>query len=239
MRDLDRKEFKLRKSMYEKELFESETNKIPSDFDVSVFALANNVSKEGMKNTEKHEVKIPTLPSRARPVKQDKKSQLLSRCALDENESEESTATDEDYNVDLRITKGHRSIPVLNDSETRKSYHENKQSEGSEETGKAPPKNYPSEFNIFCQLERAYILQRELQALKQDPEALQFNAHGEGLGNLTIPSRYGGLMIPSRFYSMFHDDELDRAMHFHTRLPNKVQCLYDMSECIKCRWRVL
>eukprot|EP00569_Conticribra_weissflogii_P009631 CAMPEP_0171367642 /NCGR_PEP_ID=MMETSP0879-20121228/6220_1 /TAXON_ID=67004 /ORGANISM="Thalassiosira weissflogii, Strain CCMP1336" /LENGTH=490 /DNA_ID=CAMNT_0011875715 /DNA_START=98 /DNA_END=1570 /DNA_ORIENTATION=+ len=114
-----------------------------------------------------------------------------------------------------------------------------------------PSKNaYPSSFNIFCQLERAFILQRELHIESQISHDNEFNAKKEGFSvkttnheggavgkaYLAIPSRYEGLFIRAGFYFAYGDKDLKDAMFYDVRLSNGVTCTYDLSECIARRW---
>lgn len=114
-----------------------------------------------------------------------------------------------------------------------------------------PNKNaYPSSFNIFCQLERAFILQRELHIESHISHDNEFNAKKEGFSvkttnheggaidkaYLVIPSRYEGLFIRAGFYFAYGDKELKDAMFYDVRLSNGVTCTYDLSECIARRW---
>ncbi len=99
----------------------------------------------------------------------------------------------------------------------------------------------PSRFNIFCQLERQYILQRELDA---PPSAIAVTSNSlfdpveEGFGSeLILPRRYKGLLIPSRFYASCPNQKLEEAMIVKFDLPCGIKCEYDISECISMRWR--
>ncbi len=110
--------------------------------------------------------------------------------------------------------------------------------------------SFPSSFNIFCQLERAFILQRELHIESGISHDNEFNAKNEGFSVnttnndddavgtsfLVMPSRYDGLFIPARFYFAYSDKDLKDAMFHDVRLPNEVICTYDLSECIARRW---
>mmetsp|Transcript_12060 Transcript_12060/g.25463 ORF Transcript_12060/g.25463 Transcript_12060/m.25463 type:complete len:730 (-) Transcript_12060:271-2460(-) len=96
----------------------------------------------------------------------------------------------------------------------------------------------PSRFNIFCQLERQYIMQRELDAPPSTlGEASQFDPIREGLGNLEIPKRYRGLFIPSNFYDQYPNHSLEEAMHFKFERMSGIKCSYDISVCLGRRWR--
>lgn len=106
---------------------------------------------------------------------------------------------------------------------------------------KADSQDAPSRFNIFCQLERQYILQRELDA---PPSAIAvasnnlFDPVKEGFGTeVILPRRYRGLLIPSRFYTECPNHKLEEVMIVKFDLPCGIKCEYDISECISMRWR--
>jgi len=102
-------------------------------------------------------------------------------------------------------------------------------------------RDVPSRLNIFCQLERQYILQRELDA---PPSAIVvasnnlFDPVKEGFGaEVILPRRYKGLLIPSKFYAKCPNHKLEEVMIVKFDLPCGIKCEYDISECIKMRWR--
>ena len=116
-------------------------------------------------------------------------------------------------------------------------------------------RDVPSRFNIYCQLEKAHIMQRELDVpldgrdfcrhrnraigrYDDEEESDHFDPQREGFGSLLrLPRRYRGLIIPARFYERYRNENLEQCLHFGVVMLSGIKCEYDISDCVGRRWR--